>query len=381
MTKEGKKYNICILAGEPSGDLIGAKLIRALRNTGHEFDIFGVGGREMEREGLKSFFDIKDIAIMGYTEVITSIPRIFKRIRTTVQECRNHYPSLVITIDSPGFNFRVVKRLRQELRDEIPILHYVAPTVWAYKPERAKIVASLYDHLFLLLPFEKKYFDEVGVGSTFVGHHIGEDLANISLLTDEERDVITIMPGSRKQELKLHLPIIKEVITKLKEKYGTTYRFFIPTVNFLEWQLEQMMEDMPDVIISSDPKIKKDMMSHSAIALTKSGTATVELMAYSVPQVVFYKVSGFSAWYIRSKLKIKNFCIANLLLGKEVVPELIQENCTVEKIFTQVSHLLDDPEARAYQKEYFTKAMKMLRFGQCPTPSEIVAQKIIELLV
>lgn len=428
--KNDKKYKIAIIAGEASGDVIGAKLIKALQKLELNFESMGIGGSDMQSRGFRTIFPIEDISVMGFTEVISSIPRIFWRLSQTISFIKKYKPDIIITIDAPGFNFRLVRRLRNQLKLKIPIIHYVAPSIWAYKPERAKLVAELYDHIFLILPFEKPYFDAVALSSTFVGHHAVENelpaLSKTKIkeyygLSDQDT-IITIMPGSRKMEINKHIHIFKEAIDLLKSKHKNL-KIVIPTLPHLvetigkkfnntisskqKNELEQnrifltnqtnvaeqklntpeyskrshfLFIPTENIFITADPVVKTELIYISDVAITKSGTSILELMRYNIPMVTAYKLSKITAIILKLQLKIKFVSICNLILDQLIIPEYLQENCVAAKIAAGINLLLTNQESRNRQLESFAKVMSILGYGDTPSPSQKAALQIINIL-
>ncbi|MBA8666853.1 lipid-A-disaccharide synthase [Holosporaceae bacterium 'Namur'] len=378
---------IFIIAGEPSGDLIGANLISSLKLLLPNCSIYGVGGSKMISQGLNSIFDIEEISIMGYIEVLPKIFKIRKLLTKTYQEIIKTNPDVIITIDSPGFNLRLIKRLRKYFRNKIKIVNYVAPSVWAYKPKRIYRVKALYDHQLLILPIEKPYFDAIGFPSTFVGHPILEEPLVQSLSKEEtytkynvplKNKLLTIMPGSRKGELKKHIPIFIEALKTIKNKQPNI-TLFIPTLPHLEEILKKEFAQFSP-LISSDNKIKDELLFASDIALVKSGTSSLELMRYNLPMIVAYQVSGLTAFILKFFITTKYFALPNIILQEEAVPELIQDKCTAENISNALYALLNDKEKQDYQKEKFNLALNMFNVKSGEKPGMLAAKKIAELL-
>lgn len=377
---------IFIIAGEPSGDLIGANLIKSLRMILPQCNIFGVGGYKMIAQGLNSIFDIAEISIMGYIEILPKIFRIKKLLNKTYNEIIRLNPDLIVTIDSPGFNLRLVKRLRQN-GNKTKIVNYVAPSVWAYKPKRVYRVKALYDYQLLILPIEKPYFDKIGFPSSFVGHPILEDPLTQRLSKEEtyikynippENKLLVIMPGSRMGELSKHIPIFVKALKDIKDKQPNL-SLFIPTLPHLENIVKNEFAQFSP-IISSDVKVKDDLLFAGDAALVKSGTSSLELMRYNLPMVVTYKVSYLTAFMLKFFITTKYFALPNIILNEEVIPELIQDKCTSENISNTLHALLNNKEKQDYQKKKFNLALNMFYAKDYEKPSMLAAKKIAELL-
>ncbi len=376
--------NIYIIAGEPSGDALGGKLIQALKQQSKdELNFHGVGGTRMEEEGFESLFPMSELSIMGFVELIPHIPHMLKRINQTVADILAKKPDVVITIDSPGFCFRVAKKLQES---GIRLVHYVAPTVWAYKPKRAAKIAALYDELLVLLPFEPPYFEKEGLKTHFVGHPIVEDVA---LLGDKatfidayhvkkDAKILTMLTGSRKTETKLLLPIYKQVIERLAPQFDALH-IILPTIPALEDEITAFAKSLhvPTTVLL-DKQEKWHAYAASDVALAKSGTVTLEIALAELPMVITYKVNRFSAWLIRRMIQIEFACLINLLQNKMVIPECLQEECNAERLTREVSELLTNPEHAATQKFESKTALMKLGLAEEITPSHKAAQAILK---
>ena len=380
-----KKHKIFIIAGEASGDYIGSKLIVALRSKIPESSFHGVGGEKMNQAGVTSIFPIEDLSVMGLIEVLPKIPEIMHRMNQVLNSIDIIKPDVIITIDSPAFNFRLVKKIRNKLKLKTPIIHYVAPTVWAYKPERAQLISKLFNHILLILPFEKKYFDAVNLPATFVGHPIIED--NIPSINFDairkkynlrNEKIITLFPGSRIFEIKQHLPVLTKFMRALSNKYGSI-KYCIPTLPGLKNIIEDALSD--DLIITDDIQEKDYFLSISDLAICKSGTVSLEAMKKNIPSVVGYKVNKITAWWVRQKLMIKYVTLCNILLDEEVIPELLQENFTVENLTQAAVKLLENRDCREKQKDRYKKALKKLQPKINELPSIIAAEVICSYIL
>jgi lipid-A-disaccharide synthase len=372
---------IYLIAGEASGDNIGSKLMRALKQK-ESLSFYGVGGAKMQAEGLRPLFPMEEISVMGFLEVIPKIPHIRRLIKQTVQDIIKHKPDVLVTIDSFGFNKRVVKGVRQALGKNIKIVHYVAPTVWAYKPKRVYEVARLYDLQLLILPFEKDFFQPAGVNSEYIGHPVVED-AIIKKTRREEFSlpvkarVLLIMAGSRAGEVQRLAPIFAETLAKLRQTNKEKIIALLPTLPHLESVLRKYFSE--DCIISSQPGIKEKFFSLAEVALVKSGTSSVEMMMWGIPSVVAYKVNPLTYLYLKCAVKVKYVSIVNLIFNSEVIPELIQSNCRADKISAKLDELLNNPQIQSLQKQQYKSAIKTLGAGSQQSPSEKAASAILRL--
>lgn len=381
-----KSKKIFIVAGEASGDNIGAKLIKELKKIDPTLTFKGVGGIKMQAQGLVSIFPIQELSIMGFMEIIPCIPRILRRLNNCFQTILQFNPDILITIDSYGFNSRLVKRVRKAMGSKIKIIHYVAPTVWAYKPERANVIAQLYDHQLLTLPFEKSYFDSVGATSTFVQNPIVEDAAPTGDLDQKKirkkyniphyAKIVIVMPGSRIGEIKRHADIFAKALSNIQKEKNIF--IYIPTFLHLEKLVKKYFAD--NCLISNSEITKKELFSIADVALVKSGTSSLEMVLYSIPCIVAYKINHISYLYLKAKVKVKYISLVNIIAEEEVIPEYIQNNCTVDKITSALNDLLTNPKKQKYQKQKFTEVLEALGYHSKPTPSQKAARIILGYL-
>jgi lipid-A-disaccharide synthase len=380
-----KKKKIFIVAGEASGDIIGANLIKSI--GGSQYEIYGIGGDMMKDAGVKILFHFEKIAIIGLFEVLLNSFKLIKYMKQTIAEIIQYKPDLIITIDSPGFNFRIIKSLRNLLT--FKAIHYVAPSVWAYGANRAQLVSNLYDHILLILPFEREYFTHMP--HTFVGHPIVEDnsclLRQISTEEVFMRDktifnskdwIITIMPGSRKSEIKKHITTLIATIQLLRQHFQgkQNIKFIFLTLPHLKNFLTNYMKDFSDinVMISSDVEKHNEIIQSSILGIVKSGTATMRFMANATPAITFYKVSPITAWIIRMKLKITKFNLCNIIMKSDILPECIQENFTTNNLFKECIKLISNYEKRLATIKLYLQVWQSLQQDEKPS---IIAANII----
>lgn len=322
---------IYIIAGEASGDNIGSKLMKAIRLQNPNVEFYGIGGEKMQEQKMNLLFPAKELSVMGFLEVLPHIFKFLKFIKQTIEDIIRIQPDVVITIDSPGFCFRVAKAVKEKIKGKL--VHYVAPTVWVYKPERAKKIAKIYDHLLVILPFEPEYFLKEGLATTFVGHPAIEDLEiqdkdifRNKYKIPQDNLLVCLAPGSRKQEVKRLLPIFLESIQYLSKKVTQNITVVIPVKEYLKKMIEEGLDKALDIILVEE-KDKESLFSSCNIALTKSGTITTELAFYQMPMVVGYKISPISYWLLKRMVIGKYATILNVLADKELVPELLQDKC------------------------------------------------------
>jgi lipid-A-disaccharide synthase len=368
---------IFLVAGEPSGDLLGARLMAALREeTGGKVRFAGVGGELMSAAGLKSLFSIRELAVMGFLEVLPHLFLILRRMRETVAAVRNLRPDAVVTIDSPSFTLEVAGRLKGE---GIPLIHYVAPQVWAWKPWRAKQVARYLDHLLALLPFEPPYFEKHGLATHFVGHPAVETRRPSPQGSGPPQPRLAVLPGSRRGEVTKLLPVFAEVVRALKETHPRL-SVVIPTVETVEDLVRAQTADWPVVVeVVRGAEGKARAFAQSTAALAASGTVALELAVAGVPAVITYRFAGFVGHLPMAWLGVPFASLVNLIAKREVQPEFLQRNCRAAQILPAVKRLLDDPLARGEQQAAYAEVQKALTPPE-GTPSRAAAKQILAAL-
>jgi len=374
-----------IIAGEASGDVLGAGLIRALRAlTGGRARFVGVGGERMAEEGLESLFPIAEMAVMGVFEILPHAPRLLRRVRETVKDVIAKAPDTLITIDSQAFTMRVARRLRK-CRDNggaaIPLIHMVAPTVWAWRPGRAKVIARFLDHLLVLFPFEPPYFEPHGLTTSFIGHPaIDQPAGNGPAFRERfwiasDAMVLAVLPGSRPGEVKRLLPVFGETVKRLAARYGKLH-VVIPTVSVVADQVEAGVADWTvPVSVVRDVAYKADAFAASDVALATSGTVTLELSLARVPTVVAYRVHPFSVPIGHLLINRDSVVLTNRILGRQILPLFIQSECTPQGLGLAITRLLDDPEARAEQMAAADEVVRRLRAAD--EPASILAGRAV----
>jgi lipid-A-disaccharide synthase len=374
---------IAIIAGEPSGDVLGARLMTALqRATGGAVRLEGIGGEQMIRAGLQSRFPMGELSHMGLVELLPHLPQLLRRIRETAEWLQKDPPDLLVTIDAPGFNVRLARRLQGR---GIPLLHYVAPTVWAWKPKRAAAFAGIFDHLLALLPFEPSYFTAHGLSCTYVGHPALETMAGTPDGAGFRRrhgiaptaKVICLLPGSRAFELRRLMPGFAAAVRLIAERHAGL-QVILPTVAPVAEMAERGARacGVP-VRVISDPADKRDAFAASDVALAASGTVAVELAVVGTPAIIAYRANPITAIILRRMVKVKYASLINLLLDRPATPELLQQDCTPAAMAEAVDRLLGDPTARAGQAAAYGEAMAKLAVDG--RPSERAAEVALSM--
>jgi lipid-A-disaccharide synthase len=379
---------IAWIAGETSGDQLGGWLMAALRKKHDALRFIGVGGPMMEAQGLQSIFPIRDIALIGMAEVLPHVFTIKRRIRETVALIEREKPDIVVSIDSPGFVLRVIKQLRARGNVRPKLVHYVAPTVWAYRPERAKLMAERFDFLLCLLPFEPPYFDAVPLPNRFIGHEVawwwksrGDGAAfRQAHGIAADAPLLAVFPGSRQGEITRLWPAFQDSITRLKSK--------VPQLQVVIQVQPSLMERMrnethawpvaPFIIANTEDK--KGLFAAATAAIAKSGTIGLECALAGLPSIIAYRASALTAYLLRRMIKIPYANLANLLANRLIIPELLQEDCTGEKIAAVVLPLLTDPKAREEQCTALADIAAQLGTRDAQSPSEKAADIILGML-
>jgi lipid-A-disaccharide synthase len=387
MKEPSSPISIYILALEPSGDVLGAKLIAAFkRERPHGIDFSGVGGEAMQSAGFQTLFDPNDLAILGIFEVIPKAGLVIRRVREVLADIERVKPDVLITIDSWGFTGRVHKALAKR-GNPVKRVRYVAPQVWAWRPGRAKQLALWIDHLLTLFPFEQPLFERHGLQTTWVGHPVTEEpdrVANgdrfrITYGIADGETILTVLPGSRKAEVRKLMPVFGETIARLRQKIPDL-QIVIPTVGNVESDVRiwaQSLEGPVHIIMGNSDR--DDAFAASRAALAASGTVTLELAKAGVPHVIAYKVNPFSAFVFRMLAHTKFVNLVNILLNTEIVPECLQDRCTDGVLTEYLEKLFADESTRARQKAGFQAALQQLK-PEGESPSQRAARVVLDMI-
>lgn len=367
-----------LIAGEPSGDRLGAALMAGLKALVPEVEFHGIGGPLMQAEGMVSLFPMEELSIMGLVEVLPKYRALKRRIREAAFDALARQPAALITIDSPDFCLRVaalVKTARPDLRT----IHYVAPSVWAWRPKRAAKMARHVDHVLALLPFEPPYMQAAGMTCDFVGHPVvAEPLATLEerALMAGEGPLLLALPGSRKGEVTRLCPVFGETIARLQATHPTL-RVALPTVRGVEPLVRDLTRHWPVVPeIITDPSRKRAAFAMAHVALAASGTVSLELAANGCPMVIAYDMNRLTLWLMRRASQVDTVTLVNLVSETRVVPEFIGEACRPELIAPALEALLADPTG---QKHAMSLTMERLGKGGEP-PGLRAARSVLSVL-
>ena len=364
---------IFLIATEESGDRLGAHLMKVLRQRlGGAVRFEGVGGRAMGREGLASLFPIEELSIIGLAAVVKQLPKILRLIGQTAAAVTEASPDILVIIDSPDFTHRVAKRVRAS-DPKIPIVDYVSPSVWAWRPGRARAMLSYVDHVLALLPFEPEAYQRLhGPPCSYVGHPLTEQLTSLRPDADEARrrdappPVLLVLPGSRRSEIRQHMAVFGETLGRLAAE-GVSFEAVLPTMPHLQTAVAEALKAwpvQPRVVVGEQEKRAAFRIAHAALA--KSGTVTLELALAGVPMVTAYRTGGMEAWILRRAIKVNSVILANLVIGENVVPEFLQEDCTPEKLSRALRDVLGESDLRRKQLEAFAGIEQIMSTGKEP---------------
>jgi len=379
----GKQPFIFLVAGEPSGDELGGRLMSALKDaTRGNVRFAGVGGSAMAAEGLESLYPMRELSVMGIMEVLPHIPRILRRVRETAAAINAQHPDVVVTIDSPTFAYRVVQRIDDP---RIKRAHYVAPSVWAWRPWRVHKIGRCFDQVLALLPFEPPFFERVGVACTFVGHPVIEygaaDGDGVAFRRRhgiaEAEELICVLPGSRRSEVSRLGPEFGDALALLAAR-RPGLKAVVPTVPGVERSVRRIVAEweVPTLVVMG-VKEKYGAMAASNAALAASGTVAVELALARLPTVIAYKVSAVTAAIVRRLVKVQYVNLINILLNRMVIPERLQENCRAPILAEDLERLLGP--AGQKQIEETADAIAALSDGDI-LPSRRAAQALLDLI-
>lgn len=374
---------IFLIATEPSGDHLGAALVKELRRRfGGRVEFSGIGGREMEGEGLVSLFPIGDLAIVGFAAIARQLPMLLRRIREAATAVVRTKPDILVIIDSPDFTHRVARRVRKAA-PSIPIVDYVSPTVWAWRPGRARAMARYVDHVLAVLPFEPEEHRKLGgPACTYIGHPLIERLDMLRPDTQEQQrretppPVLVLLPGSRRGEIRHHMPVFGEVLAALRER-GLAVEPVLPTLPHLLDSVNEAVAQWPvrPRIVTGEAE-KQAAFRNARAALAKSGTVTLELALAGVPMVTLYRGTAMEAWIARRVVRVSSIILANLVIGENVIPEFHQEECTAQNLAPALLGILNETAQRQRQLDAFAKLDRIMDTGG-HSPSERAADIVI----
>ena len=365
---------IFVLTAEPSGDKLASKVISKLKITNPEVEYLSVGGEHLKALGIKSLYDLNEVTYLGFTKVLLNIFKIKKKINETADKIIKFNPDILFSVDSPDFTLRVAKKVKK-INSNIKTIHFVSPQVWVWRENRVKDLKSFLDHVLLLFPFEKKYFDKENIQSTFTGHPLIEDQEkakiDISQIIKDHKKIISIFPGSRQAELNILLPILIDFVKMMNQKHKDIFFVFHSTSeNNKSTQDRLIKEGFKNCGSISDENIKSHILKSSMFAVSKSGTISLEICNSKIPLIIIYKMNTINFFIVKMLVKVKFANIINIAADEEVIPELLQSNCNSKNIFDKVNSLLEDQKSL---KEQVDKSQEIIKKFKTNKSSEIAA--------
>ena len=367
-----------ILTGEPSGDKLASHVILKLREKNKNIQYLSVGGSHLNALGIKSIYDLKEITYIAFTDVLFNLFKIKKKIDETVKKILEFKPDILFTVDSPDFTLRVAQRVKKS-NPNIKIIHFIAPKVWAWREGRVKKMKKYLDHILLLFNFEKKYFDKENILSTFVGHPLLDDnvknVVKLNNLINRKKRYISLFAGSRESEIKIHAPILFEFIKKMNNKEDDFNFVFHSTDKYKNYLINLLSnQNIDNVEVVSDEKIKNEILKISSFAVVKSGTVSLEVCKLNIPSIIIYKMNFINFYLAKLFLKINYVNMLNIIKNSEIIPELLQNDCNPNEIFNSVYYYLKKPELMQKQ---LSEIKSIINEIKSPTSSTEEASKIL----
>jgi lipid-A-disaccharide synthase len=356
---------IFILTGEPSGDKLASTVISRLKLKNSEIEYLSVGGSHLKNLGINTIFDLKEITYLGFTSVLFNIFKIRAKINKTVDEILKFNPDILFSVDSPDFTLRVAERVKK-INQNIKIIHYVAPQVWVWRKNRVKKIKNFVDHMILLFNFEKKYFDDENISNTFVGHPLIENSQNTETIIEnilpKDKKIISLFPGSRKSETNVLLPILIDFIKLMNKRHEDYFFYFHATEENKNFILEKVKQSNIDNLdVASEENIKYKILSNSVFAVSKSGTVSLQICNFNIPSIIIYKLNFINFMIFKMLVNVKFANIINIINDREVIPELLQNECNASEIYKSVIYFLKNPELIRKQLNDCSKTLDGIR--------------------
>jgi len=372
---------IFVLTGEPSGDKLAAKVISKTKESNPNIEFLSVGGQHLHELGIKSIYDLKEVTYLGFTRVLFNLFKIKKKIDETVDKIIKFNPTILFSVDSPDFTLRVAKKVKK-LNPNIKTIHFVAPQVWVWREKRLKKLKLFLDHVLLLFPFEKKYFENENIKYTFTGHPLLEEQKknkiDINQVLKKDKKIFSIFPGSRMSEINTLIPILFEFVKLMNEKHDNM--IFVFHSNLEHATLIQDLiktEGLKNCEVISDEQIKSSVLKQSIFAVAKSGTISLEICNAKIPSIIIYKINSINFFIVKMLVKVKFANIINIAAEKEIIPELLQSKCNSKNIFMIVNKLLNNQEN---MKNQIIKSQEIISKFKAEKSSEIASSVLINSL-
>ena len=372
---------IFVLTGEPSGDKLASKVIGQLKSSKSDIEYLSVGGEHLKALGIKSLYDLNEVTYLGFTRVLLNIFKIKKKINETVNKIIEFKPDILFSVDSPDFTLRVAKKVKK-INPNIKTIHFVAPQVWVWREHRVKKLKTFLDHVLLLFPFEKKYFDKENINSTFTGHPLLENIdrskIDLTQIIKNHKKIISIFPGSRLSEVNILLPILINFIKMMNEKHKDIFYVFHSTAEFNKSVQERLLkEGFTNCGSISDEKIKAEILKCSIFAVAKSGTVSLEICNAKVPSIIIYKMNFVNYLILKMLVKVKFANIINIAANEEIIPELLQSNCNSKNIFNKIDSFFMNNQS---VKDQIEKTQEIITDFKTNSSSEIASSVLIKSL-
>ena len=368
---------ILISSGEASGDTYGAQLIEALQRKQPGIELFGAGGERMRSAGFEATVHAKDVSVVGLTEVLTHLPKIYGEYKKLLREIDRRRPDAAVLIDFPDWNFRLAQELQQR---NIPVIYYVSPQLWAWRPGRIELVKKYVERMIVIFPFEQDWYRERGVKAEYVGHPLIDVPRPKPSQSESAQIPIGLLPGSRRKEIAMNLPTLLEAARLL----GTQYQFVLPVASTIdpEW-IAELVREVLGPKTEVEIKLERDarlVLAQARAAMVASGTATVEAALIGTPFVMVYRVSPITYRLGRGMVKVPHFAMPNLIAGREVVPELVQERFTAEGVARRMREIIGDGPAREAMLQGFADIRQKLTILGEGSAADRVAAQVLEVL-
>ena len=364
------KKKIFIITGEASGDKLASNIVTHLKKS--NLDLSAIGSDHLRKQKVKIIFDSSKLSVMGFSDVLKKASFFLKKIDFTINYIKQYKPDIIFSIDCPDFSFRVENKIKKNLPNT-KILHMVAPTIWAWREGRALFLKKFIDHIFLLFPFETKIFNKYKIKNSFVGHPFFEKKMIYKKLLIPSQKIITLCPGSRDTEIKTFMPIFNQLIELINKHYGKNFLFHFPVLKKHQSVVKSLLKSSNSTFVNIDESKKNFFINKSILCISKSGTMSLDVCKNNSPLITIYKTSWFNYFLIKPFVKVKYANIINIIANKEIIPELIQFNCTAEKIFKVASSYIESSNERKNNVSRYTKYIKKI---SNKNTSELVAKKI-----
>ena len=369
---------IFILTGEPSGDKLASKVISHLKSLRSDIEYLSVGGEYLSALGIKSIYDLKEVTYLGFTSVVLNIFKINKKINETVNQILKFKPDILFSVDSPDFTLRIAEKIKK-INPNIKTIHFVSPQVWVWREHRVKKLKNFLDHVLLLFPFEKKYFDKENIQSTFTGHPLLESneksKIDLSQIIKDHKKIISVFPGSRRSEIDVLLPVLIDFIKMMNKKYKDIFYVFHSTSEFNKLTQNKLIKiGFKNCGSICDEKIKSEVLKSSTFAVAKSGTISLEICNAKVPLIIIYKMNIINFFIVKMLVKVKFANIINIAANEEIIPELLQSNCNSENIFKKVDSYFKNNQSMQNQIDKTQETLKNFKTNKS---SEIAASVLI----